>query len=311
MTVYNLSRMTVEALPDRPLSIALGNFDGVHIGHRRLFSMACSAAEGIPDAVPAVWTFTALAKTDPAIPALTTAEEKLRQFADAGLSYAILEDFDRVRDLSAERFILEYLLGRLHAAAVICGFNFRFGRGGTGDADLLRRTLADCGVPLTIAAPVMSGRAVVSSTRIRAAIADGDMESAAALLGRPFSICFPVLHGKELGRTIGLPTINQDFPAGHIIPRRGIYACRCFVEDRQYIGVANVGVRPSVPGDGHVNCETHILDYSGFLYGKSIRVEFCHRLRDERKFDSIEALKDAIETDASQTRAWFASHSVL
>lgn len=296
------------ALPDRPLSVALGNFDGVHIGHRRLLDAARAAAQAVPGCASAVWTFTALAKEDSFIPTLTAPEEKLRQFAAAGVEYAIFEDFATVRGETPETFTREYLLSRLHAAAVVVGFNFRFGRGGTGNADQLREILARAHVPLTVVDPVMAGRAPVSSTRIRAAIADGDMETANALLGRPFSICFPVLYGNQLGRTIGLPTINQNFPAGHIIPRRGIYACICTVGARRYAGVANIGVRPSVPGDGHINCETHIIDYDGFLYGKSIRVEFCHRLRDERKFPSIEALKTAIRADVQSTRTYFAAH---
>ena len=311
MTVYKLPEMTVVALPDRPLSIALGNFDGVHIGHRRLLQCAREAAGLIPGCASAAWTFSALAKENPAVPSLTDPQEKLRQFAAAGLEYAIFEDFETVRHCTAAEFTEEYLLGTLSAAAVICGFNFRFGRGGTGDAALLSRILAGHSIPLTVGDPVMAGCTVVSSTRIRAAVADGDMETAAALLGRPFSICFPVLYGNQLGRTLGLPTINQNFPAGHIIPCRGIYACVCTVDGRRFAGVANVGIRPSVPGDGHINCETHILDYSGFLYGKSVRVEFCTRLRDERKFASLEELKDAIEADIRRTRDFFADKHLL
>jgi len=308
MTVYKLPEMTAAALPDRPFSIALGNFDGVHIGHMRLLESARECALTPPGMLSAAWTFTTLAKENTAVPALTTPAEKLRRFAAAGLDYAIFEDFAAVRDMSAEDFTRDYLVRQLHAAAVICGFNFRFGRGGTGDADFLRAVLAEYGVPLTVIDPVTAGRAIVSSTRIRAAVADGDMETAAALLGRPFAICFPVLYGNQLGRTIGLPTINQNFPDGHIIPRRGIYACVCTVEGQRYAGVANVGVRPTVPGDGRVNCETHIIDYDGFLYGKSIRVEFMHRLRDERKFPSLDALKTAIQGDVCATRAYFAEN---
>lgn len=306
MTVYKLPEMTAAALPDRPFSIALGNFDGVHLGHMRLLQAARGGAAAHPGTVSAAWTFTTLAKENDVVPALTTPKEKLARFAEAGLDYAIFEDFSAVRGMSAEDFTRDYLVKRLRAAEVICGFNFRFGRGGVGDADFLRSVLNGCGVPLTVIDPVTVENIVVSSTRIRAAVAEGDMETAAALLGRPFSICFPVLYGNQLGRTIGLPTINQDFPAGHIIPRRGIYACICTVGGNRYAGVANVGVRPSVPGDGHVNCETHIIDYDGFLYGESIRVEFCRRLRDERKFPSIDALKAAIDADVQSTREYFA-----
>jgi len=310
MTVYKLPEMTEAALPECALSAALGNFDGVHTGHRRLLSAAVEAARQAGDCAPAVWTFHSLVKEDPPIPCLTDRQEKLRQFAAAGIRYAIFEDFDAVRHMTPRTFVSDYLLGKLGCAAAVCGFNFRFGHGGTGDADQLREYLADARVPLTVIPPVMSGTAIVSSTRIRRAVTEGDMDTARILLGRYFSICFPVLHGKALGRTIGLPTINQDFPEGHIRPRSGIYACICHVGDRRYAGVSNVGMRPSVPGDGHVNCETHILDYSGILYGKSIRVEFCRRLRDEMRFGSLDALRQAIEGDVRLTRAYFAENPI-
>ena len=310
MTIYKLPEMTAASLPDRPFSFALGSFDGVHIGHRRLLSEAARLSAEIPGCAPAVWTFASLVKGDPPVPLLTTTEEKLRLFARAGMEYAVLADFDTVRSMSAEEFASSYLPGVMRCRAAVCGFNFRFGRGGLGDAELLARLLGERGIPVSVVQPVLSGSRIVSSTRIRAAVAEGDMESACTLLGRPFSICFPVVYGNQLGRTIGLPTINQDFPAGHIIPCHGIYACICTVGNRRYAGVANVGVRPSVRSDGHVNCETHIIDYDGFLYGQEIRVEFCHRLRGEKRFPSVEALRAAIEADVQHTRDYFAAHPI-
>lgn len=308
MTIYRLPERIPMSLPDTPIALALGNFDGVHTGHRRLLAAARAAAETIPGCLAGAWTFTTLAKEVADVPALTTAEEKLRQFANAGLDFAILEEFSAVRDLSPEEFARTYLTDKLGCAAVVCGFNFRFGRGGAGDCRTLRAILSEGDIPLTVVDPVMHGDLVVSSTCIRAAVEAGDMDRAAALLGRPFSVCFPVRHGKQLGRTIGLPTINQDFPVGHIVPRHGIYACICTVGSARYMGVANVGVRPSVVSDGHVNCETHIIDYDGLLYGESIRVEFLTRLRDEIRFDSIDALREAIEADIGNARAYFAAH---
>ena len=309
MTVYRLSTAAVGDLPDRPLSIALGNFDGVHIGHQKLLRAARDAA-GIAGCDCAVWTFTSLVKSDASVPSLTTQEEKRLQFARAGMDYAIFEDFSAVRSMSAEEFVEEYLLHRLRAAAVVCGFNFHFGRNGTGDAAFLRDILVGHGVPLTVIEPVCACGGIVSSTRIRAALAEGNMESAAEMLGRPFSVSLPVLHGNALGRTIGLPTINQDFPAGHIIPAKGIYACLCHVGERICPGVANIGSRPSVPGDGHINCETHIIGYDGDLYGETVRVEFFRRLRDERKFPSLEALQSAIRGDIAAAREYFASRQL-
>lgn len=311
MTIYRLLEMIPAPLPDCPIALALGNFDGVHTGHRRLLYAAREAAENIPGCLAGAWTFTTLAKAPADVPALTTTEEKLRQFAEAGLDFAILEEFSDVRNIPPEEFAENYLAEKLGCAAVVCGFNFRFGRGGAGDCDTLRAILSGKNIPLTVVEPVLHEDAVVSSTRIRAAVANGDMETAAALLGRPFSVCFPVLHGKQLGRKIRLPTINQDFPAGHIVPRHGIYACICTVDGIRRMGVANVGVRPSVASDGHVNCETHIIDYDGMLYGKSIRVEFLTRLRDEMHFHSIDDLRAAIENDIRRTRAYFSAHPFL
>ena len=145
MTVYRLSGMAVGDLPDRPLSIALGNFDGVHIGHQRLLHAAANAAQNIRGCSAAVWTFSSLVKSDASIPALTTPEEKRLCFAQAGMDYAIFEDFSAVRHMDPEEFAAEYLPRRMHAAAVVCGFNFHFGRGGRGNSALLKEILLPAG----------------------------------------------------------------------------------------------------------------------------------------------------------------------
>ncbi len=310
MTSYILPEMTVGALPDRPLAVALGNFDGVHLGHRRLLSEACALAAQLPDGIPAVWTFTALAKAEASVPVLTTAEEKMRLFAEAGIRAAVLEDFARVRDLSPEVFVREYLVRTLRCAAVVCGEDFRFGKGRAGDVSLLAELLSKEGVPLSVVPSVLADGDPISSTRIRRAVESGDMETAAALLGRPFSVCLPVLHGNRIGHTIGLPTVNQNFPDGHIVPERGIYACICTVDTRRYEAVCNVGTRPTVSDGETVNCETHILGFDGDLYGCTVRVEFCRRLREEKRFSSVAALKEAIEQDVLDTRTYFAAHPI-
>ena len=309
MTNYNLPEMTAAALPDRPLAVALGNFDGVHRGHRQLLFQACALAAGIPDCVPAVWTFTSLAKTS-VTPVLTETSEKLRLFAKAGIRAALFEDFAFVRDLSPETFVREYLVRTLRCAAVVCGEDFRFGKGRAGDASLLRSILAEAGVPLSVVPSVMTDGVPISSTRIRLAVEAGDMEKAAALLGRPFSVNLPVLHGNRIGHTIGLPTVNQKFPDGHIVPAHGIYACICTVDGRRYEAAANVGTRPTVSDGDAVNCETHILGFDGDLYGQTVRVEFCRRLRGECRFSSVSELKAAIEQDVRNTHAYFAEHPI-
>ncbi len=291
----------VDALP-AGAAVALGNFDGVHRGHQQLFSKAKSAG----CSSSAAWTFTRLAKPVDTVPFLTDTKAKLRLFAACGLDYAVLEDFEAVRFQTPAAFARQYLPGRLQAGSVICGFNFRFGKGGVGDADALQAYLAPAGIPVMIEKPVLWKNRIVSSSVIRSCILDGDMDMAHELLGHPFSISFPVVRGKQLGRTIGIPTINQSFPVGHIIPKSGIYACTCNVGEDIFLGVANIGVRPTVTG-GHVpvNCETHIIDYNGLLYGKEIQVNFFHRLRDEVRFEDISQLKAQVQCDIQTTVHYF------
>lgn len=290
-----------DALPPGA-AVALGNFDGVHRGHQQLFSHAKNA--GCP--ISAAWSFTSLAKAENPAPFLTDTKSKLRLFAACGLDYAVLEEFEAVRLKTPAVFAKEYLTEKIRVGSVICGFNFRFGKGGTGDADALRKYLAEEGIPVFVENPVLWQNRIVSSSAVRNCILDGDMETACALLGHPFSICFPVVRGKQLGKTIGIPTINQSFPKGHIIPKGGIYACTCNVGGDIFLGVANIGVRPTVTdGNVPVNCETHIIDYNGLLYGKEIQVEFYHRLRDEIRFANIRQLKEQVQQDIKKTIAYF------
>ena len=289
-----------------PLSAALGNFDGVHTGHAALISRAVeyARAHGIKSAV---WTFsddTAVLPNKPGVHCITDLVEKLELIRGLGVDYVLLEDFSRVRDYTPERFVRELLIKECGAVCAVCGFNFRFGAGGLGTGDTLRELMAprEC----IVVPPVYIGDKLVSSTAIRRLIKEGDMEGTAQMLGRPFSIDFPVVKGKQLGRTIGIPTINQNFPDGHVIPKGGIYACTVDVAGETLLGVANVGTRPTIVNDTHaVNCETHIINYNGWLYGKNIKVAFHHRLRDEIRFDGIEALRAQIERDIAATVNYF------
>lgn len=282
--------------------LALGNFDGVHRGHQALLNTAVEQARENALA-PAVWTFSELAKEDGRIPALVTQEEKFALMAQAGIALAFTEHFSDVRDWSAQTFA-EYLARQVGAAAVVCGFNFRFGRGGIATAEDLQTLMKQYDVGVTVVPPVPDGGEPISSTRIRAAVENGDMETAARLLGRPFSVSLPIVHGNKLGRTIGFPTANMDFPRGLIHPRRGVYITQCAHGGREYTGITNIGVRPSVESDGHVNCETHLLDFSGDLYGQTVRVSFARYLREEQKFPSLDGLQAQLYRDIAQARAY-------
>ncbi len=305
MDILNLHNMQREEGISSPLSVALGNFDGVHRGHTELILKAVEIAKerGIPSAV---WTFadgTAVLPNKPDTKHITTLSERLSLIASLGVDYAFLESFEKVRSYTPERFVQELLKEKCGAACAVCGFNFRFGVGGSGDCHTLRQLMSPC--DCVIVPPVFARGEQVSSTKIRGYIEKGDMAAAADLLGRGFFIDFKVTHGNEIGRTIGIPTINQNFPEGHIVPKGGIYACRVFIENKSYVGVANVGTRPTVSTDGALNCETHIIGYSGILYDENIKVEFHHRIRDEMKFDNIESLKGQIEKDKACALEYF------
>lgn len=289
-----------------PLAIALGSFDGVHIGHAALISRAVKYAKE-HNIHSAVWTFTDDSTVLPGkngMRAITTLGEKLALVASLGVDFALLEDFSRVRDYSPEKFVRELLIRDCGAVLAVCGFNFRFGKGGLGDCDTLRELMSPC--DCIIVPPVYKDGRLVSSSAIRLLIEAGETELAAGFLGRPFFIDFPVVHGKELGRTIGIPTINQNFPAGHIIPKGGIYACTVDIGGDIFLGVSNIGVRPTVEDGLHsINCETHIINYSGWLYGKDIKVSFYKRLRGEIKFSGVSELKAQIERDIKSAETYF------
>ncbi len=309
MTIYKLPELAEVSALSAPVVLALGNFDGVHRGHRILLSTAISVAAQIPGGVSAVWTFSALAKaTENTVPHLTSFSEKLALIGAAGIQYAVVEDFTDVRDLSPRAFVERCLCTNLNTRAAVCGFNFRFGKGAAGDAEVLGRLLGEKKIPLTVVEPVTVQGEPVSSTRIRSAIMDGDMEKAAGLLGGPVTFTMPVEHGHAFGQTMGLPTVNQNFTPGQVLPKGGVYASLVRVDDRVYKAVSNVGTRPTVSVGDRVNMETHILGYKGDLYGTPVTVILCHRIREEQRFSRVEALQERIFRDIEEANEYFAAH---
>jgi riboflavin kinase/FMN adenylyltransferase len=188
----------------------------------------------------------------------------------------------------------------------VCGFNFSFGRKAEGNCETLKKYFEENGLQVTVMPPLSIGGDIVSSSLIRAKIESGNIEDAEKLLGHPFSIFLPVTQGQQLGRKIGIPTINQLFPENSAVPRFGVYACRCHIDGETHLGIANVGVRPTIIEKKKViGCETHILDYSGDLYGKKIRVDFCKFIREEKKFASLDELVTEINKNIAQIREYF------
>lgn len=284
---------------------ALGFFDGVHLGHRQLFLAAVAeAARRGEGTVPAVFTFSDdVRRVKVGAARLTDFETKLSLIEAAGIRRVYVADFPSVAGLSPEEFVSEILVRRCGTVFAVCGFNFRFGHRAAGDAALLSELMRASGGDAAVIPPLYLGDMVISSSAIRAAIEAGDMPRAAAMLGRPFSLTAPVLHGRGFGHTAGVPTVNQVFAESGILPKSGVYACRVrFADGASALAVANVGVCPTFGGDGDVHCETHLIDYAGDLYGERVTVEFLRYLRPERRFESPEALYAQVRNDIEDAR---------
>lgn len=285
--------------PSVPTVVALGCFDGVHLGHSAVIREAVSVAkkEGLSSMV---WTFEEPARNffvPGSVPLITTPEEKRHQLRRLGVDLLVCGPFDpKVASLSPEEFFEKILVEQLGAKHIVCGFNYSFGQGGRGNVSLLRELCEKSKIGLSVLPPITLDGMEVSSTQIRCAVEEGRIEDATALLGRPYALRTIVIDGQKLGRRLGFPTVNQVFRRGALVPKRGVYVTRVRLCGKQKYGVTNVGVRPTV-GGSLLCAETHIFDFEGDLYGKTVTVEFLRFLRPETKFESIEALSRQVHQD--------------
>ena len=184
---------------------------------------------------------------------------------------------------------------------IVCGFNYRFGKGGSGDTELLRKLCKKNNIGISIIPPITVDGITVSSSEIRTAIENGNVELAEKLLGRPYSLRAKVINGKHLGHTLGFPTVNQEFEGGKAVPLYGVYLTRTRIDKKTKYGITNIGIQPTVNAN-RLYAETNIFDFSGDLYGKIITVEFLRFLRTERKFDSVDDLKAQISNDVQKAK---------
>lgn len=285
-----------QAVPDRcPVSVALGVFDGVHMGHQQVLQ---AALEGKKNGwSPAVMTFTQMPGEIKSIRQLISSEQQQKILDDMGFERLYRIRFDTIRNMLPEVFVRTVLHEQLHAKRVTCGFNYRFGRGGVGTGETLRELCAVYGIQTVIAPSVELEGEPVSATRIRMLVESGEMTQAEQLLGRPYRVDFPVVHGRALGRTIGLPTINQPFPDQFALPRFGVYAASVDLSGQRYHAVTNVGIKPTVGAEGPL-AETVIFGFSGDLYGQRVPVDLLQFLRPEQKFESVEELRQQILRDS-------------
>lgn len=291
-----------EVLTGEERSVALGVFDGVHLGHRTVISVARNVHATFEKACPLV-TVLSLTGVPKSGGRMLTSEQEQERAETLGVDEWLCVPFDSVRDMSPETFVTEVLHRRLNATVVTCGYNFRFGKGGAGDASLLKELGRSLGMEVRVVPAVEREGEPVSSTAVRRALEQGDPERAMRLLGRPYTVAFPVCEGNHLGGDWGIPTVNQPFPEGFVCPRFGVYASLVTLENKEYRAITNIGTHPTVGGTTMPQAETHIFGYSGDLYGKTPEVKLIRFLREERCFDSVDALRAQIETDREKAES--------
>lgn len=288
---------------NRPTAVALGYFDGVHLGHRAVIDRA--VAEAGSTLVPAAFTFMiggSSPRKKQGAAALSSTCEKLDLLRQAGIRRVENPDFASFQGMTPQQFVQNFLVGRMGAQVVCCGADFRFGKGAAAGVAQLEELGRPLGLRVCVVPAVQVEGSPVSSTRIRAAIAAGQMDRAAALLGRCYSFAAPVKAGKQLGRRLGFPTANQALPTGRALPPGGVYAAWVQTPDGLWRkGVCNIGTQPTVEGTTPI-AETFILDYEGDLYGSTLRLAPWQKLRDIQKFDSVEQLRQTVLHNADQAR---------
>ena len=290
-------------------AIALGFFDGVHIGHGALLRKTKERAAET-GAIPSVLSFDVhpdtlvFGKEVPLINSALGREDLIRRLY--GIDNVVFLHFNRHMMRMPWRDFADNLIDELNVGWIVVGHDFSFGYRGEGTALKLQETCAERGIGCDVIPPVMLDGRIVSSTWIRTLIAAGEMEQAARYLGHPHTLLDTVHSGYNLGTKMGAPTINMHFPEGVIVPKHGVYAAKVFLEDdSEHVAVTNVGVRPTVGEGNRLTVESHLLHYSGNLYGRQARLEFHRFLRPERRFASFEQLSEQIRRDAEEARIYF------
>jgi riboflavin kinase/FMN adenylyltransferase len=295
----------------RGSTVTVGSFDGMHLGHQAVLREIGRRARAAGRASVLV-TFEPhpleIVNPQAAPPLLTTDAERREILAQLPLDYALILRFDRrLADLGPEEFVDRVLLERCGLRELVIGHDHGFGRGRSGDVDTLRRMGALRGFAVDVVDAVDVGDQHVSSSRIRRAIAGGDLATAARMLGRPYQVSGRVGHGEQRGRTIGVPTINlTDVPAQKLLPPDGVYAVRVEWRGGRAGGMMNQGPKPTFQ-DGRRSLEAHLFDFDGNLYGEWVRIEWVERLRDVERFASLEALQQQLARDRTHAREVLAS----
>lgn len=284
-----------------PCILGIGTFDGVHLGHRQLIAdiIGCAREKGLP---AVIFTFDHSPRKflSPEIfrGYLTTPEEKFSLLLGTGVDHVVFRPFDETfAAVSHAEFVKNILIDRLQAETTFVGFNFCFGAGRTGNSDILRHELESHSHRCQVISPVKVGNEIVSSSIIREAVAAGDFARANRFLGRESSFSGEVVHGDHRGRVMGFPTANLQLEESlKILPPNGVYACYADTPDGSFPAIVNIGVRPTFDRRKHL-LEAHLLNFSGDLYHRTIRIRFVQRIREEKRFPDMQTLIDQIRHD--------------
>ncbi len=287
---------------DMPCVLALGCFDGVHLGHTKVILTAKEHAKklGIP---LAVFLFDSPVRNffvPDSVPLITSPDVKLDLIAKLGVDIAVCVTVsNEILSMPAKKFVSDIIIKKIHAVHAVCGYNYSFGKAAQGTPELI----SSFGVDVTVIPEQSLDGETISSSYIRALIKEGNAEKASALLGRPFALYGVVENGQHLARTLGFPTVNIIPAEGSLLPKNGVYVSRASFDGIQKYGITNIGMRPTV--NTKIMCaETHIFDFEGDLYGKQLRVEFLHFMRSETRFPNVETMAKQIDADIEAAKKY-------
>lgn len=296
-------------IPEEKTACALGLFDGVHKGHQLIIANAVKKAKEIGGRA-AVFSFRTNTITskghDGRLEMLMSDRQKQKKMAYVGVDYIYSPDFDYLKGMSPEVFVKEILADKLNCAAAVCGTDFTFGKGAAGNAEVLTEIGKKYDIEVIVIPPLLQDGEIISSTEIRKCIREGNISRANSMLGSPFSFELEVEHGFKRGQSWGFPTINQKIPKGRVTPKFGVYASKVFIDGKEYTGVTNIGLKPTVRENiTSPLAETFIVDFDGNLYGRTLKVELYEFIREEKKFESFDALKAEIGRNTKQVINYF------
>ena len=287
-------------------AVTMGIFDGVHRGHQAVINTACEfKKQGLDVVLFTFKTDTVTTKGRGFIEMLLSDDLKKERFDKLGVDYIYSPAFDEMKNMTSAQFVEQVLHEKLNAEVVVCGEDFRFGKGAKGDAEKLKLLCEKYHIKTVIVKQAKYEGRKISSSDIRDCIRRGEIKRANEMLGYNYYYKLPVLHGNEIGRTLDFPTINQEITKGYILPLFGVYITRTKIDGKWHNSISNIGVKPTFEERSAPLIETNILDFKGDIYGQVVEVELICFLRPERKFKSVDELKRQVKSDINKTREFF------